>query len=117
MDHDLNGLLESGRVVLSHQQIGLLMKQLLQGLQYCHMIDIMHRDIKGSNLLLNNKGQIKIADFGLARRYDSKEMRQYTNQVITMWYRPPELLLGNEVYGPEVDIWSIGCILGEVSDQ
>lgn len=114
MDHDLRGLIDSNLIQLSSEQIGLIMKQLLQGLNYCHSLDILHRDIKGSNLLVNNKGEVKIADFGLARRYDSDEQRGYTNQVITLWYRPPELLLGVEKYGPEVDIWSIGCILGEL---
>ena len=70
--------------------------------------------LQASNLLLNSQGQLKIADFGLARRWSKEEDRKYTNRVITLWYRPPELLLGNEQYGPEVDIWSAGCILGEV---
>eukprot|EP00042_Codosiga_hollandica_P049239 m.567264 g.567264 ORF g.567264 m.567264 type:complete len:941 (+) comp57836_c0_seq5:104-2926(+) len=114
MDHDLNGLLESGLVQLQNAQISVLMRQLLEGLAYCHSQQILHRDIKGSNLLLNNQGQIKLADFGLSRRYMADESRAYTNQVITLWYRPPELLLGVEKYGPEVDVWSMGCILGEL---
>lgn len=114
MDHDLRGLIDSNLISLEPSQIAHIFKQLLAGLQYCHSRDILHRDIKGSNLLVNNKGEVKLADFGLARRYDSEEERAYTNQVITLWYRPPELLLGVEVYGPEVDIWSLGCILGEL---
>jgi serine/threonine protein kinase len=74
---------------------------------------ILHRDIKGSNLLLNAAGDLKLADFGLARNYIDEE-RGYTNRVITLWYRPPELLLGEEHYGPAVDVWSAGCILGEL---
>lgn len=115
MDHDLTGLLESNLVTFTHNQCRDFMRQLLLGLQHCHACNIFHRDIKGSNLLINNHGQLKIADFGLAREYNSKEQRAYTNKVITLWYRPPELLLGNVVYGPEVDLWSAGCILGEVS--
>ncbi len=69
---------------------------------------------QGSNLLISRDGDLKLADFGLARWYAADEARQYTNRVITLWYRPPELLLGKEIYGPEVDIWSTGCILAEV---
>lgn len=115
MDHDLMGLLESGMVTFSERHIASFMKQLLEGLNYCHKRNFLHRDIKCSNILLNNRGQIKLADFGLARCYlaDDKE-RPYTNKVITLWYRPPELLLGEERYGPAIDVWSCGCILGEL---
>lgn len=61
----------------------------------------------------NFRGEVKLADFGLARLY-SDEGRPYTNKVITLWYRPPELLLGEERYGPAIDVWSCGCILGEL---
>uniref|UniRef100_A0A5F8GNY0 Protein kinase domain-containing protein n=1 Tax=Monodelphis domestica TaxID=13616 RepID=A0A5F8GNY0_MONDO len=74
----------------------------------------LKRDIKSSNILLNNRGQVKLADFGLARSYNSEESRPYTNKVITLHYRPPELLLGEEHYTPSIDIWSCGCILGEL---
>lgn len=80
--------------------------------RYCHDKNILHRDIKSSNLLVNSKGHLKIADFGLARKW--KEDSAHTNKVITLWYRPPELLLGASVYGREVDVWSAGCILGEL---
>uniref|UniRef100_A0A0X3QBB5 Protein kinase domain-containing protein n=1 Tax=Schistocephalus solidus TaxID=70667 RepID=A0A0X3QBB5_SCHSO len=115
MDHDLYGLLESGLVTFTEAHVASLMKQLMLGLHYCHSRNFLHRDIKCSNILINNRGQLKLADFGLARLYiaDDKE-RPYTNKVITLWYRPPELLLGEERYGPAVDIWSCGCILGEL---
>ncbi|CAK9302813.1 unnamed protein product [Gordionus sp. m RMFG-2023] len=115
MDHDLMGILDSGLVTLKEEHIACYIKQLLDGLYFCHSRNFLHRDIKGSNILLNNKGQIKLADFGLARLFnaDDKE-RPYTNKVITLWYRPPELLLGEERYGPAIDIWSLGCILGEM---
>lgn len=74
----------------------------------------MHRDIKGSNLLIENEGVLKIADFGLATFYDSKQKHPMTSRVVTLWYRPPELLLGATSYGVCVDLWSTGCILAEL---
>ncbi|NXX92265.1 CDK13 kinase, partial [Centropus bengalensis] len=114
MDHDLMGLLESGLVHFNESHIKSFMRQLMEGLAYCHKKNFLHRDIKCSNILLNNRGQIKLADFGLARLYNSEESRPYTNKVITLWYRPPELLLGEERYTPAIDVWSCGCILGEL---
>ncbi|XP_072323337.1 cyclin-dependent kinase 13-like isoform X2 [Scyliorhinus torazame] len=114
MDHDLMGLLESGLVHFTENHIKSFMRQLMEGLDYCHKKNFLHRDIKCSNILLNNRGQIKLADFGLARLYNSEESRPYTNKVITLWYRPPELLLGEERYTPAIDVWSCGCILGEL---
>ncbi|KAG8177503.1 hypothetical protein JTE90_012567 [Oedothorax gibbosus] len=114
MDHDLMGLLESGLVDFTEIHIASFMKQLLDGLRYCHHKNFLHRDIKCSNILMNNRGQIKLADFGLARLFNAEDKtRPYTNKVITLWYRPPELLLGEERYGPPIDVWSCGCILGE----
>ena len=74
---------------------------------------IFHRDLKTSNLLYGNGGILKICDFGLARKFGSP-LRVYTNLVVTLWYRAPELLLGTEFYTPAIDIWSVGCILGEL---
>lgn len=125
MDHDLAGLLENERVKLSPSQIKLYMKQLLEGTEYMHRNRILHRDMKAANLLISNNGSLKIADFGLARAFDPnlvrdmanvppEKQRKYTNCVVTRWYRPPELLLGARQYGGEVDIWGIGCVLGEM---
>lgn len=115
MDHDLAGLLLSGEVIFNERNIAHIMHQLLEGLHYCHRNNFLHRDIKCSNILVNNNGQVKLADFGLARLYSSNDKeRPYTNKVITLWYRPPELLLGEERYGKAVDLWSCGCILGEL---
>ncbi|KAF6166337.1 hypothetical protein GIB67_015883 [Kingdonia uniflora] len=69
----------------------------------------MHRDIKGSNLLINNDGILKMADFGLAN-FVSTGRQQLTSRVVTLWYRPPELLLGSTDYGAAVDLWSTGCV-------
>lgn len=115
MDYDLKGLQESGKVDFDVTNIASIMKQLLDGLNYCHSKNFLHRDIKTSNILMNFKGEVKLADFGLARFYNAEDKeRLYTNKVITLWYRPPELLLGEERYGPAIDVWSCGCILGEL---
>jgi len=111
-EHDLTGLTDSG-IKFNVPQIKCFMKQLLQGLEYCHKNRILHRDIKGSNLLINDKGQLKLADFGLARPFDEGN-KPYTNRVITLWYRPPELLLGEVKYGPAIDMWSAGVLFAEL---
>lgn len=112
-DNDLGGLLDTPSVVFTEAHVKAYVKQLLQGLWYCHEREVLHRDIKGANLLIDAHGCLKIADLGLARTY-ADNMRLYTNKVITLWYRSPELLLGAEEYGPEVDIWSVGCLLIEM---
>uniref|UniRef100_A0A7S2CHM1 Protein kinase domain-containing protein n=1 Tax=Haptolina brevifila TaxID=156173 RepID=A0A7S2CHM1_9EUKA len=112
-DHDLTGLTDAGQK-FTVPQIKCYMKQLLEGLAYCHAQKVLHRDIKGSNLLISNDGQLKLADFGLARAYDNEKPKVYTNRVITLWYRPPELLLGATAYGPPIDMWSAGCIFAEL---
>eukprot|EP00884_Botryococcus_braunii_P017440 jgi/Botrbrau1/437/Bobra.110_2s0087.2 len=114
MDHDLTGLMERQNHKFTLPQIKCYMKQLLQGLNFCHRNGVLHRDLKASNLLINNNGQLKLADFGLARPYRQSHEGRFTNRVITLWYRPPELLLGSERYGPEIDMWSVGCILAEL---
>ncbi|KAI5124816.1 hypothetical protein M0805_005447 [Coniferiporia weirii] len=114
MDHDLTGVLSQTQFAFTDAHLKSLCKQMLQGLSYLHRKGVIHRDIKGSNILLNNRGELKLADFGLARFYQKRRRADYTNRVITLWYRPPELLLGTTVYGPEVDMWSAGCIMLEL---
>lgn len=112
LEHDLSGLLDTERSRISKTHIECYMKQLLTGVSFMHKNNILHRDIKCPNLLLNNDGELKIGDWGLARpiKVDAK----FTNKVITLWYRPPELLLGAVEYGPSADMWSVGCIFAEL---
>ncbi|KAK5961413.1 cyclin-dependent serine/threonine protein kinase CTK1 PWA37_001271 [Arxiozyma heterogenica] len=118
-DNDLSGILLSKNIKLKDSQRKHIFKQLLEGCFYLHdKCQVIHRDIKGSNILIDNMGNVKITDFGLARKInlDSKtELSQgYTNRVITLWYRPPELLLGTTQYTTEVDMWGCGCLLLEL---
>ncbi|TKY73351.1 serine/threonine-protein kinase [Spatholobus suberectus] len=114
MEHDITGLLSSPDVEFTEPQIKCYLKQLLAGLEHCHLRGVMHRDIKGSNLLVNNEGVLKVADFGLANYVNSGHRQPLTSRVVTLWYRPPELLLGSTDYGPAVDLWSVGCVFAEV---
>ncbi|GAA5847505.1 hypothetical protein JCM9279_000516, partial [Rhodotorula babjevae] len=115
MDHDLAGLLENSSVRLEEPHIKQYAKQLLEGTAYLHRNLILHRDMKAANLLINNDGRLMIADFGLARSIDRPEVNaMYTGTVVTRWYRPPELLLGERRYHTAVDMWGVGCVLGEM---
>ena len=86
--------------------------QLLRGLKYVHSANILHRDLKPSNLFLNANCDLKIADFGLARTTSETDLM--TEYVVTRWYRAPELLLNCSQYTAAIDVWSVGCILGEI---
>ncbi|XP_031116998.1 probable serine/threonine-protein kinase At1g54610 isoform X2 [Ipomoea triloba] len=99
---------------LTEPQVKCYMQQLLSGLQHCHERGILHRDIKGSNLLIDKDGRLKIADFGLANFFQSKSKKPLTSRVVTLWYRAPELLSGATDYGVGVDLWSAGCLLAEM---
>ncbi|KAF7125043.1 hypothetical protein RHSIM_Rhsim12G0029600 [Rhododendron simsii] len=113
MDHDLKGLMETMKRPYSQSEVKCLMLQLLEGVRYLHDNWVLHRDLKTSNLLLNNSGELKICDFGLARQYGSP-LKPYTHLVVTLWYRAPELLLGAKQYSTAIDMWSLGCIMAEL---
>ncbi|KAF2292566.1 hypothetical protein GH714_025620 [Hevea brasiliensis] len=113
MEHDLKGLMESMKQPFSQSEVKCLMLQLLEGVKYLHDNWVLHRDLKTSNLLLNNRGELKICDFGLARQYGSP-LKPYTHLVVTLWYRAPELLLGAKQYSTAIDMWSLGCIMAEL---
>lgn len=110
LDHDLTGVLHHPTITFSPAHLKSLMKQFLEGLGFIHRRGVLHRDLKGSNILLSRTGVLKIADFGLARFYQRGRKADYTNRVITQWYKPPELLFGATVYDERVDMWSAGCV-------
>ncbi len=115
-EHDLAGLLSNVNVKFSLGEIKSVMQQLLNGLYYIHQNKIIHRDLKAANVLITKQGVLKLADFGLARAISKKagQPNRYTNRVVTLWYRPPELLLGERNYGPSIDLWGVGCIMAEM---
>ncbi|CAO2146046.1 unnamed protein product [Urochloa humidicola] len=114
MEHDLAGLVATPGLKFTEPQVKCLLQQLLSGLDHCHRNGVLHRDMKSSNLLIDSNGVLKIADFGLATSFDPDNQKPLTSRVATLWYRPPELLLGATKYGPSVDMWSTGCILAEL---
>lgn len=89
------------------------MMQLCLGIKFCHSHRVLHRDLKPQNLLVNKYGNLKLADFGLARAF-GVPLRTYTHEVVTLWYRSPEILLGGRQYSTGVDMWSVGCIFAEM---
>ncbi|AQK72400.1 hypothetical protein ZEAMMB73_Zm00001d017128 [Zea mays] len=113
MEHDLKGVMEAMKQPYSQSEVKCLMLQLLEGVKYLHDNWVLHRDLKTSNLLLNNRGELKICDFGLSRQYGSL-LKPYTQPVVTLWYRAPELLLGAKEYSTAIDMWSLGCIMAEL---
>lgn len=113
-DHDLSTVMQKRmKQPFTIAEVKCLMIQLLSAVAYLHENWVIHRDLKTANILYTNKGQLKICDFGLARQYSSFT-REYTQMVVTLWYRAPELLLGTRKYSSAIDIWSVGCIMGEL---
>ncbi|XP_058711062.1 cyclin-dependent kinase 11B isoform X5 [Poecile atricapillus] len=116
VEHDLKSLMETMKQPFLPGEVKTLMIQLLRGVKHLHDNWILHRDLKTSNLLLSHSGILKVGDFGLAREYGSP-LKPYTPVVVTLWYRAPELLLGAKEYSTAIDMWSVGCIFGELLTQ
>ncbi|GLU01870.1 hypothetical protein SLE2022_191520 [Rubroshorea leprosula] len=114
MEHDLAGLSSCPYIKFTEAQVKCYMKQLLCGIEHCHLRGVMHRDIKASNILVSDQGILKMADFGLANVITPKNRHQLTSRVVTLWYRPPELLMGSTSYEVSIDIWSVGCVFAEL---
>lgn len=115
VDCDLKKYLDG--LILGEEQVKVIIYQLLLALEYCHSNRIVHRDLKPQNILVDRETlSIKLADFGLARVYNYP-LREYTHEIITLWYRAPEVLLGAEKYLPTVDSWSVGCIFYEIAHK
>lgn len=114
-EHDVGKLMQSMRRPFSVSEVKTLTTQLLSAVRFLHGIHVFHRDLKMSNLLLNNKGELKLCDLGLARQFAPKpdNTETYTAKVVTLWYRAPELLLGQRNYDCAIDMWAVGCILAE----
>ncbi|KAF2084327.1 Pkinase-domain-containing protein [Saccharata proteae CBS 121410] len=115
MDKDLKKYMDSrgDRGQLDPVTIKSFMYQLLRGIAFCHDNRVLHRDLKPQNLLINTKGQLKLADFGLARAFGIP-VNTFSNEVVTLWYRAPDVLLGSRTYNTSIDIWSAGCIMAEM---
>lgn len=109
LDYDLKKYLSENKQTITAYQIKLFLYQLVNGVNYCHSRRIIHRDLKPQNLLVDRVGNLKIADFGLARAFGIP-IKTLTHEIETLWYRAPEVLLGQKQYSLGVDIWAVGCI-------
>ncbi|OAD59142.1 Cyclin-dependent kinase 2 [Eufriesea mexicana] len=116
LQQDLKKLLDSVKGGLDQALVKSYLYQLLKAISFCHLHCILHRDLKPQNLLIDREGHIKLADFGLARTF-GVPVRTYTHEIVTLWYRAPEILLGTKLYSNAVDVWSLGCIFAEMATR
>ena len=116
MDYDLKTYADRFREGLPLEQLKSIIFQLLRGLNYLHRRRFIHRDIKPQNVLIDSRGALKIADFGQARSY-AFPLRHYTRDVVTWWYRAPEIFMGCTSYTPAIDIWSLGCVFAQLVNR
>jgi len=114
VDQDLHKYMERAGGALDPDTIRHLMRQLLLSIEYCHSRMVLHRDLKPQNLLISRDKVLKLADFGLGRAF-AIPVKKLTHEVVTLWYRPPDVLLGSTSYGTGVDMWSVGCIFAEMA--
>mmetsp|Transcript_436 Transcript_436/g.678 ORF Transcript_436/g.678 Transcript_436/m.678 type:complete len:360 (-) Transcript_436:189-1268(-) len=110
---DLEKIIKDTRLLLDQQHVKGFMSQILKGVDYLHSSWILHRDIKPGNMLVSSEGVLKLTDFGFGRYYGSPRHRM-SPQVVTLWYKPPELIFGARSYGTGVDMWSVGCVFAEL---
>ena len=115
MECDLAAIIRSGQP-LTDAHFHSFVYQILCGLKYIHSANVLHRDLKPQNLLIDKDGNLKLADFGLARAF-GVPLRSYTHEVVTLWYRAPEVLLGGRQYSTGVDMWSVGTIFAEMCSR
>jgi serine/threonine protein kinase len=115
MDLDLKKYMDTqgDRGALEPNVVRSFMFQLLKGTAFCHENRVLHRDLKPQNLLINKRGELKLADFGLARAFGIP-VNTFSNEVVTLWYRAPDVLLGSRTYSTSIDVWSAGCIMAEM---
>ena len=113
LDLDLKKYLDAAESGVDLPEVKSLLYQLVRGIAYCHQYRVLHRDLKPQNLLINHDGELKLADFGLARAFGIP-VRAFTHEVVTLWYRSPDVLMGSRKYSMPVDVWSIGCIFAEM---
>ncbi|OQR88222.1 cell division protein kinase 2 [Achlya hypogyna] len=116
LDHDLKKYMDLQGAAMQPLVLKSYVYQMLRGIAFCHAHRVLHRDLKPQNLLLDAHGTLKLADFGLARAFGIP-IRNYTHEVVTLWYRAPEILLGASHYSTPVDTWSIGCIFAEMANR
>ncbi|XP_065889354.1 cyclin-dependent kinase 5-like [Dysidea avara] len=114
-DQDLKKYFDTCRGHVDKKTVQALYYQLLRGLAFCHSQNIFHRDLKPQNILINKNRELKLADFGLARAFGIP-VRSFSAEVVTLWYRPPDVLMGAQIYTTSIDIWSAGCIFAELSN-
>jgi len=113
LDQDLKKYIDECGGVIGKAITKSFLFQLLKGIAFCHEHRVLHRDLKPQNLLINKKGELKLADFGLARAFGIP-VRSYSHEVVTLWYRAPDVLMGSRKYSTPIDIWSAGCIFSEM---